>query len=252
MFDLSSSFRPSFALLAFLLILFGMSTDTAARPPSWDGELLLHAQPEQDIDVKCNRRVDCLTPVKSSFGAAARVGYHEPDVWRFSATLGLAHAIDQEELPAGGYALLSLRLDFDVELGRTKDRFGAALRISPSLTYGWHDKGHALGVDLPGFALLLGLRDLWGEVGVPALPTAADPRLFYLAVGWRHRLVSGVAGAGTFSTVGYQRDAIDRGGSWLGAFAHLETPLTRRFHLTLRLAITTPVSVGLGFRFDLD
>lgn len=228
------------------------ASDAAASPPPWDAEVLLVVQPEQELDVKCNPGVDCMTPVKSLVGGVARLGYHEADVWRFGATLGMAHAVDQEENPQPGYSLLSLRLDFDLELGRTADRFGGALRISPSITYAWHPKGSALGVDLPGFALLLGLRDLWGEVGVPTLPTPADPRLFYLAVGWRHPWVSGVAGAGTFSTVGYQRDELDRGGAWLGVFAHLETPLTERFHLTLRLVLATPISVALGARFDFE
>lgn len=240
------------SLSAWLLALLALADDTRANPPPWDAEVLFVAQPEQELDVKCNPGVDCMTPVKSLVGGAVRLGYHEPDAWRFGATLGVAHAVDQEENPRPGYSLLSLRLDFDVELGRTVDRFGAALRISPSLTYAWHPKGSAIGVDIPGFALLLGLRDLWGEVGVPTLPTPADPRLFYLAVGWRHPWVSGVAGAGTFSTVGYQRDELDRGGAWLGVFAHLETPLTERFHLTLRLNLATPVSIALGVRFDFE
>ena len=249
MFRAAPAWTSSPACIVVLLALVG---EAVASPPAWDAEALFLAQPEQDLDAKCNPGVDCMTPVKSLVGGAVRLGYQEVDVWRFAATLGVAHAVDQEENPRPGYSLLSLRLDFDVELGRTADRFGAALRISPSLTYGWHPKGSALGADLPGFALLLGLRDLWGEVGVPTLPTPADPRLFYVAFGWRHPRVSGVAGAGTFSTVGYQRDELDRGGAWLGVFAHLETPLTERFHLTLRLALTNPVSVGLGVRVDFE
>lgn len=237
---------------AWLVAALTLASHAGASPPAWDAEAMLVAQPEQELEVKCNPGVDCMTSVKSLVGGAVRLGYREVDVWGFAATLGLAHAVDQEENPPPGYSLLSLRLDFDVELGRTADRFGAALRISPSLTWAWHPKGSALGVDIPGFALLLGLRDLWGEVGVPTLPTPADPRLFYLAVGWRHPWVSGVAGAGTFSTVGYQRDELDRGGAWLGVFAHLETPLTERFHLTLRLNLTTPISAALGVRFDFE
>jgi hypothetical protein len=238
--------------LALFVAALALARDAGANPPPWDAEALLVVQPEQELDVKCNPGVDCLTPVKSLVGGAVRLGYRELDVWRFGATLGMAHAVDQEENPKPGYSLFSLRLDFDVELGRTVDQFGAALRISPSITYAWHSKGSAVGVDIPGFALLLGLRDLWGEVGVPTLPTPADPRLFYLAVGWRHPWVSGVAGAGTFSTVGYQRDELDRGGAWLGVFAHLETPLTERFYLTLRLVLATPISVALGARFDFE
>lgn len=237
---------------AWLVAALALASHAGASPPAWDAEAMLVAQPEQELDVKCNAGVDCMTPVKSLVGGAVRLGYREADVWGFAATLGLAHAVDQEENPPPGYSLLSLRLDFEVELGRTADRFGAALRISPSITWAWHPKGSALGVDIPGFALLLGLRDLWGEVGVPTLPTPADPRLFYLAFGWRHPWVSGVAGAGTFSTVGYQRDELDRGGAWLGAFAHLETPLTERFHLTLRLNLTTPISAALGVRVDFE
>ena len=218
----------------------------------WDIEGLIAVQPEQEIEVTCNQRVDCMTPMRSSFGGAVRGGYRDAGVWGLSATLGFAHASDQEGIPTSGYSILSLRLDFEVELGRTADQFGAALRVSPILVYGWHDDGSALGVDLPGFALLLGRTDLWGEVGVPTLPTPTDPRLVYVAGGWQHPWVSGVAGFGTFGTLGYQRDEIDKAGSWLGVFAHLERALTERFYVTLRLALTTPVSVALGFRVALE
>lgn len=228
------------------------SDDTSRRDAApWHIELLVLAQPEQSIEIRCNKGVDCLTPVKASFGGAVTARWTDRDMFGLGATLGLANAFDQERLPNPGYSVLWLQLDLDLELGRGPGRFGAALRVSPILFYGWHAEGSTWDTDLPGFTFALGERDLWVEVGVPTLPTPDDPRLFHLGVGWRHPRLSGLAGVGTFGTVGYQRDDIERAGSKLGAFAQLETPLTDRFALTLRFAITSPVSLGLGFRADL-
>lgn len=220
--------------------------------PAWEVEAMVAAQPDQEIEVQCNRLVDCLTPVRSSFGGAMRLGYRDHGVWGFGATVGIVHAFDQEEIPVGGYSLLTLRLDFEVEFGRTEEAFGAALRVSPSLAYGWHDRGDGLGFDLPGLTLMLGRTDLWGEVGIPALPIPTDPRLFHVGVGWRHPRVSGVVGLGTFGTPGFKHDEVENAGAWVGAFAHLETPLTERFHLGLRLVVSTPWSVVLGVRAAVD
>jgi len=216
------------------------------RPP-WEVELLVVAQPDQDLEISCNRGVDCKTPVRASFGGAFRAGFRDPGEWGLDATMGLVHALDQEQIPVNGYSVLTLRIDVQLEFGRTTKRFGAALRMSPILAYGWHDDGSAWATDIPGFAFLLGRTDLWGEVSVPPMPTPADPRLFHLAVGWTHPRISGIAGFGTFGTLGYQRNELDLAGGKLGLFAHLETPLTERFRITLRLNVSTPISVALGF-----
>lgn len=209
------------------------------------------AQPDQTIDVICNRGADCLTPVKASFGGALSGSFRDPGVWGIAATLGLVHAVDQEERPLSGYSVLTLRLDLELELGRTARRFGAALRVSPSFAFGWHRDDSAFRAEIPGLTLMLGRTDLWGEVAVPHLPTPADPRIFHLGVGWTHPRISGVAGFGTFGTLGFKPDTLDRAGSRLGAFAHLDTPLTDRFRLTLRLAISSPFIIALGFRASL-
>jgi len=165
--------------------------------------------------------------------------------------MGLVHALDQERLPVDGYSILTLRIDVQLEFGRTSTRLGAALRMSPILAYGWHDGGSAWATDIPGFAFLLGRTDLWGEVSVPPMPTPADPRLFHLAVGWTHPRISGLAGFGTFGSLGYQRNALELAGGKLGLFAHLETPLTERFRITFRINVSTPFSVALGFATSL-
>ncbi|MFO0750457.1 MAG: hypothetical protein U1F43_33030 [Myxococcota bacterium] len=72
-------------------------------------------------------------------------------------------------------------------------------------------------------ALLLGRTDLWGEVGIPALPTQADPRLFYAQVGWVTDRLSLEAGFASFGSLSFQHGELDRAGRSIGLWAAART-----------------------------
>lgn len=236
--------------LPFLALLW--PSVALATPPS-EGlakgfELLVHAAPEQPREIQCNPGVDCLSPARTFFGGAIRGHLAAPEAWSLDGTLDITQLVDQDQRPDGGYTVASVRFDFELELGRTREKFGAALRVSPVFALGWSDAGAGFRTSVPGLALLLGQTDLWGEVGVPPLPTPSDPRLFHVACGFEFPRLSGLAGLGTMSTLGFSRDELDKAGAFPGAFAYLATPLTPAFDLTLRLVVSSPIIVGLGFR----
>jgi len=216
----------------------------------WAVELILAAEPPQSKNPHCNRGVDCLSRAKAYFGGAARGRYTTPHL-SVTTTLGLTGLVDQEDLPRGGYRALTLRVDLQFELGRTRDRFGAAIRISPSLVHAWAETGHATRTDIPGFGLLLGTTKLWGEVALPTLPTPFDPRLFHLAVGFVVDRWSGTAGFGSFGTLGYAKDTTRKASTSFGVYGDVTMRVTERFDLRIQAIVTSPfmVSLGFGWRF---
>lgn len=216
----------------------------------WGLELIVVAEPEQPQEVKCAPTVDCLTSAKAYFGGALRAAYREPEAWSLVATLGLATLVDQEERPPS-YAALTLRIDLQFELGRGREDFGAALRVSPVAALGWAEGEVGVVSDLPGFALVLGTARLWGEVGVRTLPTPADPRGFHLACGFVIDRWSGTAGLGTFATLGYDDEGLGAAGASIGAYGDVTVRVTERFDLRLMAIAASPVllSLGFGWRF---
>jgi hypothetical protein len=275
-FDYSARVRP---LISAILAVLGLSTwsesDALAAPPArrnpkefatrdpddgpaadgprdgpWALELILAAEPSQAKNPHCNRDVDCLTRAKAYFGGAIRGRFATPDV-SLGTTLGLTELMDQEGLPSGGYRALTLRVDLQIELGRRADRFGAALRISPTLVHAWAATGHATQSDIPGFGLVLGTTRLWGEVGLPTLPTPFDPRLFHLAMGFVVDRWSGTAGFGSFGTLGYAHNTTDKASTSFGVYGDVTMRVTDRFDLRIQAIVTSPfmVSLGFGWRF---
>lgn len=218
------------------------------EPDFWRAEVLFALQPDQTRSVSCSRGLDCLTPARTYFAGALRGRFERPGAWWAGLTLSLGRAEDHERRPASGYGVLSLRADFQVELGRTAERLGIALRVSPTLIVGWSGDGAGLRTDIPAFAFLLGVRDLWGEVGLPSIPTHADPRLFFVQMGWRQPLFELEAGLATFGSLGYRVDEIRKVGGgfgvWLSGRARLEP--TSPWEATLRLAIANPTILLLG------
>lgn len=224
--------------------------DGAAPDGPWSLELILSAQPGQVKNPHCNRGVDCLTRAKAYFGGAVRGRYATPGV-SLVTTLGLTELTDQEGLPSGGYRALTLRVDLQFELGRGLDRFGAALRVSPTLVHAWAATGNATRTDIPGFGLVLGTTRLWGEVGLPTLPTPFDPRLFHLALGFVVDRWSGTAGFGSFGTLGYAHNTTDKASTSFGVYGDVTMRVTERFDLRIQTIVTSPfmVSLGFGWRF---
>lgn len=219
-----------------------------AQPDFWRAELLLALQPDQTRSVSCGRGLDCLTPARSFLAAAMHGRFERPGAWWAALTMSLGRAEDHERVPTDGYGVFTLRADLQVELGRTAERLGVALRVSPTLIVGWSGAGAGVRTDLPAFAFLLGLRDLWGEVGLPSVPTHADPRLFFVQLGWRQPHFELAAGLATFGSLGYREDAIHKVGGgfglWLSGRGRL-TP-TSPWEATLRLAIANPTILLLG------
>lgn len=216
----------------------------------WAVELIVVAEPEQPKDPKCAPNFDCLTPAKAYFGGAIRGSYQVPEEWSLGATLGLATHVDQEERPPG-YTALTLRVDFQLEIGRASEDFGAALRASPVAVLAWSDQTTAFATDVPGFALVLGTLEYWGEMGIRTLPTPSDPRGFHLAFGFALGRWSGTAGVGTFGTLGYRGDEVDTTSPSIGAYGDITVAVTRRFDIRLMVVASSPVllSAGFGWRF---
>jgi hypothetical protein len=216
----------------------------------WAVELIVVAEPEQPQDAKCARGFDCLTQAKAYFGGAIRGRYLVPESWSLTATLGLASFVDQEERPPS-YSVLTLRFDFQLEINRGPESFGAALRGSPVAALAWSDNGVAFVSDIPGVALLMGTLRYWGELGIRTLPTPADPRGFFAAFGFALGRWSGTAGFGTFATLGYHGDEIDAAPPSIGVYGDVSVAVTRRFDLRLMAVVASPVllSMGFGWRF---
>ena len=189
--------------------------------PSWRLEAGLAFQPEQPRDYSCHPGVDCRSPSLYYVAGIISAQYRRLDQWSLGLTLALGRHEDLEVIPVDGFGIMTLRADFQLELGRGPGRFGAALRVSPVLVVGWSGTGSTVLTDLPGFALLIGERDLWGEVIVPAFPTDADPRLFYAGAGWHHGPYLLEGGVATFGSIGYAREEVSRAGTnfglWLAA-----------------------------------
>ena len=108
-----------------------------ALPDVWRAELLFAVQPDQvNVDLPCRGGIDCPTRARSFAAGGLRGEFDRPGRWSGAVTLAVAHAEDQERQPPGGYGVVSLRVDVQVELGRAADRFGLALRASPVLMAG--------------------------------------------------------------------------------------------------------------------
>ena len=240
--------------------LFAWADDPLAQPPTatpadgpWSLELMVLAEPEQPRDHDCGSR-DCFTPARASFGGGVRAVYREPHAWSLAATVALSTLVDQEQRPPG-YGALSARLDFQVELGRTADRFGCALRASEVLVLAWgeqsssSDGDHGVDVlsDVPGVALVLGTTRLYGEAGLRVLPTPADPRVFHLAFGFDLGRWSGTAGIGTFGTLGFREGEVAAINTHFGLYGDVALRVTPRFDLRLMAVIGLPVQLALGF-----
>ncbi|MCC6623156.1 MAG: hypothetical protein IT385_17995 [Deltaproteobacteria bacterium] len=227
-------------------------------PTTWRLEGHLVFQPDQPREHRCNRGSDCLSASRSFVAGAVRATREVPGAWSAALTLSLGRHLDVERIPVDGFGVFIVRGDFQLELGRGRETFGAALRVSPVLVVGWSATGTALRSDFPGFALLLGRRDLWGEVIVPAFPTHLDPRRFYLGAGWRDARFELEGGFATFGSLGYQRDEIDRAtnnlGVWVAGSWRVPDGDGRpsRWELFARAAIAWPfvTGLGVGYRFD--
>jgi len=240
----------------------GIDTDEPALidagPPVWRAEALLALQPDQPREHRCNRGVDCLSATRAFVAGAVRGSYEVPDAWSAALTLSLGHHEDFEGIPIGGFGVFIARADFQIELGRARGRFGAAVRVSPLIVVGWSDTGTALRSDIPALALLLGERDLWGEVIVPSFPTHADPRRFYAGAGWRQPRFVVEGGLATFGSLGYQRDEIDRAANHFGLWAQGTwlvpdgAGAASPWELSLRTAIAYPfiAVLAVGYRFE--
>lgn len=236
-----------------LVALFLTHAPARAEPPAspdgdspWALELIVAAEPEQPRDPECSAGVDCLTTAKAYFGGAVRGRYRDPERWSLDATVGLTTLVDQEERPPS-YGALTLRVDAQVELGRGAQAFGVALRLSPSLVLAWADVGTSFGTDIPGFALIVGTARLWGELGIPTLPTPADPRQFHLAFGFSLGRWSGTAGVANFSTLGYGSHGVGATATWPGVYGDVTVRVTERFDLRVMAVLSTPVMMSLGF-----
>lgn len=212
----------------------------------WALELIVAAEPPQPHDPECNRDVDCLTTAKAFFGGALRGRYRDVERWSIEATLGLTTLIDQEERPPS-YGALTLRIDAQLELGRARDRFGIALRLSPSIALGWAEPGASFATDLPGLALLVGTTTHWGELGIPTLPTPADPRQFYLAWGFALGRWTGSAGIANFATLGWGHEGLDATATWPGVYGDIAVRVSERFDLRVMAVLSKPVMLSLGF-----
>lgn len=235
------------ALLASLLLSSALAPAHAAPEDGpWALELIVSAEPPQAHDPECNADADCLTTTQAFFGGALRGRYRDLEVWSIEATLGLTTLVDQEERPPS-YGALTLRVDAQLELGRARDRFGLALRVSPTVALGWSEVGASFATDLPGFALLVGTAAHWGELGIPTLPTPADPRQFYLAWGFALGRWSGSAGIANFATLGWGREGLGATGTWPGVYGDLTVRVTERFDLRLMAVLSKPVMLSLGF-----
>lgn len=240
-------------LLVVVLACLGLGcVGGSAGANAWRTELMFQGQPDQPVDYPCRAGLDCLSASRSFYGGAARVGFERPEKWSGLVTAAVGHAEDYEQLPVGGFGVASVRVDFQLELGRRARTFGAALRASQVLAIGWTDDTTAFRTDFPGFAVLLGRTDLWGEVGIPTLPTQIDPRLFYAEVGWatdRFRLEGGVA---TFGSLGFSGGEIDRASKSFGAWVAGRWAFAGPWELNGQVAITYPcvVAVGIGYHWS--
>ncbi len=224
-------------------------------PPTtaWDGaslELQWLGQPDQPRDHTCSRRADCYSATRSFHAAAVSGRFVEEDSYAVGLTLGLGHAYDWEERPATGFGVLSLRADIQVEIGRTGDDFGVAVRVSPGLLYGWAGDGGSFQVDFPGVAAIFGWRDLWAELALPAQPTHADPRLFYLQAAWRDDQFMAAAAICTFGTHAFADDDIEKIGAFFGVWLEGRVRLWRGLEAHLTLALSQPTLLGLGLRWS--
>lgn len=218
----------------------------------WDGwrlELQWIGQPDQPQDHDCSRRFDCLSTTRSFSAGAIRAAYVDTDTWGILFTAGLGHAYDWERRPATGFGVLSLRADITVELGRTRDKFGLALRASPSVIYGWAGEGGSWFVGFPGVAVLFGWRDLWGEIAVPAQATHTDPRLFYVQGAWRDDRFMFAAALGTFGSLAFAGTEIDKSGAFIGVWLEGRARVWKSLEVHVTSAISTPtiLSIGIGW-----
>jgi len=236
-----------------VLLLF-IATGFSARaedngPDAWDGwrlELQWIGQPDQPQDHDCSRRVDCLSNTRSIHAGALSASYAETDTWSATLKLGLGRAYDWERRPASGFGVLSLRADVVIELGRTRDVFGLALRASPSVLYGWAGRGGELVIGFPGVAVLFGWRDLWGEIAVPAQPSHADPRLFYIQGAWRDDHFMAAAAIGTFGSLAFAGTHLQKAGSFIGVWLEGRARLWESLEVHVTMAISTPTILSLG------
>lgn len=236
----------------------GSSARAEAPVPAtsaWGGarlELQWLGQPDQPRDHTCSRSADCYSATRSFHAAALSARFVEEDSYALGLTLGLGHAFDWEKRPATGFGVLSLRADIQIELGRTGDDFGVAVRVSPGLLYGWADRGGSVQVDFPGLGAVFGWRDLWVELGLPAQPTHADPRLFYLQGAWRNEHFMAAAAVCTFGTHAFAGDDIEKSGAFFGVWLEGRARLWRGLEAHLTLAISQPTVLGLGIGWAFD
>lgn len=225
-------------------LVLGIPPELEPDPDVWTLELGLHAQPDQERDHPCNPNVDCASPVQSFYAVSLAGSYEQPEIWSGRVTLGLGHGVDFEERPRGGFQVVTLRLDLQLELGRRRGEIGAALRVSQAIAAGWSSEQSAFGVDFPGFAVLVGTRELWGEVAIPTLPTQSDPRQFYAGIGWRPDGYTLDAGIAQFGALGYQHDTLDKTAANLGVWAHGTVRVAERWDVGAQLAIGYPLVLG--------
>ena len=221
---------------------------TAPADGPWSLELMVLAEPEQPRDHRCGS-TDCVSPARASFGGGVRVALEVPESWSLVATAALSTLIDQEGRPPG-YGAFTFRVDGQVEIGRTAERFGCALRASQVLIVAWPEQaagGADVLSDVPGFALVLGTTHLYGEAGLRVLPTPADPRVFHLAFGFDLDRWSGTAGIGTFGTLGFRQDRVHAVNTGFGIYGDVAVRVTPRFDLRLMAVIGLPVQLALGF-----
>jgi hypothetical protein len=249
--------------LAFAVIVATFATRVGlarAEPPvapttAWDGtrvELQWLGQPDQPRDHTCTRRADCYSATRSFNAAAISGRFVEEDSYALGLTLGLGHAYDWERRPATGFGVLSLRADIQVEIGRTGDDFGVAVRISPGLLYGWAGEGGSFQPDFPGLGAIFGWRDLWLELGLPAQPTHADPRLFFLQAAWRNDHIMAAAAVCTFATHAFAGDDIEKAGAFFGVWLEGRARLWQGFEAHVTLALSQPTVLGLGVAWAFD
>ena len=85
------------------------------------------------------------------------------------------------------------------------------------------------------------------ELGIPTLPTPADPRQFFLAWGFALGRWSGTAGIANFSTLGFGRDGVGATATWPGVYGDIAVRVTERFDIRVMVVLSTPVMMSLGF-----
>jgi hypothetical protein len=218
------------------------------RPDPWSGwrfDFMWLGQPDQPTDETCSRLRDCWSTTRSFHAAALRASFVETDVWAAALTLGLGHAYDWERRPASGFGVFSARADITVEILRTSEDFGAAVRVSPIALYGWAGDGGSFEIDFPGVAAVFGWRDLWAEIALPAMPTHADPRLFYVQGAWRDEVWALAASVGTFASHAFAGDDIEKTGSIFGVWLEARARLWRDLEVRVSTGLSYPTTLGL-------